>query len=132
MNDKSDLVVIATRHNMHAEQACLALKNNKNVFVEKPLALTKESLKDVEKAYEESDKQLIVGFNRRFSPLIDKAKSLLETIKAPKSFIATMNAGRVPLDHWTLDKEIVGKDSRRGLPLYRLIDIFIWLSNCRN
>ena len=108
MNDKSDLVVIATRHNMHAEQACLALKNNKNVFVEKPLALTKESLKDVEKAYEESDKQLIVGFNRRFSPLIDKAKSLLETIKAPKSFIATMNAGRVPLDHWTLDKEIGG------------------------
>jgi predicted dehydrogenase len=50
----------------------------------------------------------MVGFNRRFSPQIQKMKGLLTPIAEPKSFIMTMNAGEIPADHWTQDNEVGG------------------------
>lgn len=104
-------VVIATRHNSHAKFVVDALRAGKNVFVEKPLAINSSELKEVQDAYEEAlDKQakLMVGFNRRFSPQVQKMKQLLESIKEPKSFMMTMNAGSIPVDHWTQDNDIGG------------------------
>jgi predicted dehydrogenase len=51
---------------------------------------------------------LMVGFNRRFSPLVRKAKSLLDSIREPKAFIMTVNAGAIPAEHWTQVKDIGG------------------------
>ncbi|MER0459737.1 bi-domain-containing oxidoreductase [Aeromonas caviae] len=106
-------VVIVTRHNSHARFVCEALNAGKNVFVEKPLAITFEELAKVEAAYfsntsASSAPKLMVGFNRRFSPQIQKMKALLSSVKEPKSFMMTMNSGAIPADHWTQDNEVGG------------------------
>lgn len=105
-----DTVVIATRHNSHASLVCRALKAGKHVYVEKPLALTAGQIDEIEDVYLALSGRplLLVGFNRRFSPHVQKAKSLLEAIKGPKSFIYTVNAGAIPSDHWTRDPEVGG------------------------
>ena len=109
-NDKINTVVIATQHNLHGGQVVEALSAGKNVFVEKPLALTHAELDAIELAYNEKDGKcrLMVGYNRRFAPHIMKMKSLLSTVSEPKSFIMTMNAGAIPADHWTQDATIGG------------------------
>lgn len=104
-------VVIATRHNLHASQIKKALKEQKNIFVEKPLALTLDEVNEIEKAYDfnkEAKPRLMVGFNRRFSPHIIKAKSLLSSQDGPKVFVMTVNAGDIPFDHWTQDHDVGG------------------------
>ncbi|WP_413505471.1 bi-domain-containing oxidoreductase [Photobacterium phosphoreum] len=106
-------IAIVTRHNSHAKFVCEALNAGKNVFVEKPLAVTLEELAEVEatyysKASTASAPKLMVGFNRRFSPQVQKMKELLSSVKEPKSFMMTMNAGAIPADHWTQDNEVGG------------------------
>ena len=101
--DKSDAVVIATQHSKHAQQVLEALKNKKHVFVEKPLALKYEDIDKIEKAQKDSNKMVMVGFNRRFSPHIQKVKNLLDKTNEPKSFIMTMSAGEISHDHWIQD-----------------------------
>ncbi|KFE08067.1 hypothetical protein DN36_2929 [Vibrio cholerae] len=112
-SDEVNTVAIVTRHNSHAHFVKQALSAGKNVFVEKPLAITYEELALVKSAYEEASKsesppKLMVGFNRRFAPQIQKMKALIDPIKAPKSFIMTMNAGSIPADHWTQDINVGG------------------------
>ncbi|MEQ1530258.1 MAG: bi-domain-containing oxidoreductase [Methylococcales bacterium] len=112
-NDAINTVAIVTRHNTHARLVTQALAAGKHVFAEKPLAIQLEELADVKAAYgvaHNSGKKphLMVGFNRRFSPQIQKIKSLLQSINQPKSFIMTMNAGAIPANHWTQDNEIGG------------------------
>lgn len=103
-------VVIATQHNLHARQTLAALQAGKHVFVEKPLALTLDELNELEVAYQQAEGKLhlMVGFNRRFSPLVQQMKQLLSISKQPKSFIMTMNAGNIPADHWTQDPAVGG------------------------
>ena len=114
LNNKDvNTVAIATRHNSHAYFVEKALLAGKNVFVEKPLALTVEEIEKVEQAYNHNieNKQysrVMVGFNRRFAPQVQKMKALLDTVKEPKSFIMTMNAGAIPADHWTQDNAVGG------------------------
>lgn len=110
LNTDANTVVIATRHNLHAQQVIEALQSKKHVFVEKPLALTLEELNQIENVYADcSDQKLfMVGFNRRFSPLTIEMKKALETTKQPKSFIFTVNAGSIPRDHWIQDEQIGG------------------------
>jgi predicted dehydrogenase len=103
-------VVIATQHNLHAQQTIDALNAGKHVFVEKPLALSFPELDAIEEAFEKTGhkQHLMVGFNRRFSPLTQTMKKLLTPVKQPKSFIFTMNAGDIPADHWTQDTAVGG------------------------
>ena len=103
-------LAIVTRHNTHSKFVVEALKEGKNVFVEKPLAITLEELAEVEAAYcsQEIKPALMVGFNRRFSPQIQKMKDLLSSVKEPKSFMMTMNAGAIPKDHWTQNVDVGG------------------------
>lgn len=107
-------VVIATRHDSHASFVVKAIAAGKHVFVEKPLALRMDEIERIQlawnqKAYDgEVAPVLMVGFNRRFSPLVIKMKSLLKPVRAPKAFIYTCNAGAIPPDHWTQNMEAGG------------------------
>ncbi|WP_404229458.1 bi-domain-containing oxidoreductase [Acinetobacter venetianus] len=114
LNNKDiNTVAIATRHNSHAYFVERVLSAGKNVFVEKPLALTVEEIEKIETIYNQNIQnnqyaRVMVGFNRRFSPQVQKMKTLLDTVKEPKSFIMTMNAGAIPADHWTQDNAVGG------------------------
>ncbi|OHC24239.1 MAG: dehydrogenase [Pseudomonadales bacterium RIFCSPHIGHO2_12_FULL_40_16] len=114
LNNKDiNTVAIATRHNSHAYFVERVLSAGKNVFVEKPLALTVEEIEKIETIYNQNIQnnqyaRVMVGFNRRFSPQVQKMKTLLDTVKEPKSFIMTMNAGAIPADHWTQDNTVGG------------------------
>ncbi len=106
-------VAIVTRHDSHARFVAQALEAGKHVFVEKPLAIETCDLVTVEEAYRKAVEQglkphLMVGFNRRFSPQVQKMKTLLAAVKEPKSFIMTMNAGAIPANHWTQDPSVGG------------------------
>jgi len=110
-NPAINTVAIVTRHNSHAGFVVSALEAGKHVFVEKPLAVTRDDLEKVKHAYQGQKAgaaMLMVGFNRRFSPQVQKMKSLLESVSEPKSFIMTMNAGAIPADHWTQDNDVGG------------------------
>jgi predicted dehydrogenase len=100
-------VVIATRHDTHARFTIEALRAGKHVFVEKPLALTHAEIDEIEQVYRETRTAgaplLMVGFNRRFSPLVQRMKQLVDAVRVPKAFIYTVNAGAIPADHWTQD-----------------------------
>jgi predicted dehydrogenase/threonine dehydrogenase-like Zn-dependent dehydrogenase len=98
-----NLVVVATRHDTHAELARRALETGRHVFLEKPLALSDEELDELLEAARRSEGELLVGFNRRSSPLALKAKEFFEGRRAPLSFVYRVNAGRVPRGHWTQD-----------------------------
>lgn len=107
-------VVITTQHGSHAKFVCEALKAGKHVFVEKPLCLTREELHDIQKAYDKAceeegvEKILMVGFNRRFSPLTQIMKQQLQNRQAPLSMIFTANVGFIPADHWVHDPKAGG------------------------
>jgi predicted dehydrogenase/threonine dehydrogenase-like Zn-dependent dehydrogenase len=98
-----NLVVIAARHDTHAEYARRALARNLCVFVEKPLALTDEELDAVVEAAGSSQGRLAVGFNRRFSPLAQKCAEVFSDRRAPLSIVYRVNAGRLPAGHWVKD-----------------------------
>jgi len=104
INDNDvNLVVIATRHGTHAELTRLALARGKHVFVEKPLALNDAELDGILEAAANSEGQLLVGFNRRFSPLAMRARAVFAERQAPLSIAYRVNAGRIPREHWTQD-----------------------------
>lgn len=102
-DDEANLIVIATRHGSHAELARLVLERGKHVFVEKPLALNDAELDGVLDAASNSEGQLLVGFNRRFSPLAARAKEVFAGRHSPLSIVYRVNAGRIPREHWTQD-----------------------------
>lgn len=102
-DDETNLIVIATRHGSHAELAKLALERGKNVFVEKPLALNDAELDSVLEAASGSEGQLLVGFNRRFSPLALRAREVFANRQSPLSILYRVNAGSIPREHWTQD-----------------------------
>ncbi len=108
-----NVVVIATRHDSHADLVCRALRAGKHVFVEKPLALDDDELTEIETCYQAQIAtgnrcHLMVGFNRRFAPHLVKAKALLAPVSAPKTMIMTVNAGAIPAGHWTQDRKLGG------------------------
>lgn len=98
-----DLVMITTRHDNHGELVLQSLRAGKNVFVEKPLCTTREELKEIEDFYNttENPPLLMVGFNRRFSPHAQEIKKHTDNRTNPLFIQYRMNAGFIPLDHWT-------------------------------
>jgi polar amino acid transport system substrate-binding protein len=110
-SDDINTVFITTRHNLHAKYVNEAIKAGKHVFVEKPLAMTVDELEEIRSVYEKLNPKfnnlLMVGFNRRFAPSIQKMKSLF--IKdQQKSINIRINAGSVPADHWVNDPILGG------------------------
>ncbi|MEP6742098.1 MAG: bi-domain-containing oxidoreductase [bacterium] len=98
-----NLIVIGTRHDSHADLAARVLRSNCHVFVEKPLALNDEELEEVLQTAAQSEGQLLVGFNRRFSPLAREARDFFAGRSGPLSILYRVNAGRIPKTHWIQD-----------------------------
>jgi predicted dehydrogenase len=102
-----DAVVITTRHGSHAELSAKALRAGKHVFSEKPLALSVEELEDVIAAARASTGILAVGFNRRFSPLLDELRAFVRGSVPQAQITSTyrVGAGEVSPGHWLHDLE---------------------------
>ena len=98
-----DAVLIATRHDLHASIAAAALRANKSVFLEKPMALTSEQLEDVLDAARSSNRILQVGFNRRFAPSFQHVKAAFASRRFPLVMSYRVNAGAVAPTSWVVD-----------------------------
>jgi len=107
LNDPDiDMVVIGTRHNLHAVQTAEAIKAGKHVLVEKPLALNEQELILIKEAYEDNPiVYATVGFNRRYSPLIQKTKQIIQKSDSPVIISYRINAGYLPPETWVHDLE---------------------------
>ena len=103
------IVVIATPHDTHAELAALALKDGRHVWCEKPVALSTDELAQVEAAWEASERQLMIGFNRRWSPAVVPAQAVLAGMASPKFLVYRVAAGPVPEGHWYTDRRQGGR-----------------------
>lgn len=104
-NPDINAVLIATRHDSHAELTVRALEAGKAVLVEKPLGLNRDQLDRVAAARSQSDGFFQVGFNRRFAPLAIKLRDHLAKISGTKFVLLRINAGSVPADSWVLSPE---------------------------
>jgi predicted dehydrogenase len=114
-------VAILTRHHLHAGQVISALGAGKHIFVEKPLCLNEQELREIISAYEESlgrasgegaeagrprpTPSITVGFNRRFAPFVVELKQHLGRVREPLALHCRVNGGFIPKEHWTQDPE---------------------------
>lgn len=105
LNDANvNTVFIATRHDLHAPLVQAALERKKNVFVEKPLAIRQEDLTRLVEAYQAHPLPVLVGFNRRFAPAVQRLKEFFANV-APLAIIYRVHAGALPHNHWIYDPE---------------------------
>lgn len=123
------MVVITTRHNLHARMVIAALEADKDVFVEKPLCLNIQELEAIQKAAETSERSITVGFNRRFSPHIQAIKHALGKSPGPMNLSATINAGAIPANAWVHDLAVGG--GRIIGEACHFIDLLLYLAGSR-
>jgi predicted dehydrogenase/threonine dehydrogenase-like Zn-dependent dehydrogenase len=108
-DESLDAIFIVTRHATHAKLVCRALETGKAVFVEKPLALTREETDQIEAAVKETgNDRLMVGFNRRFAPLLVAMRKGFGAVAATASTRYLVNAGPLAKDSWYLNEEAEG------------------------
>lgn len=125
LNDKDiDVVMICTRHNLHAQMSIEAMKKGKAVFVEKPMALNQAEMKEVIKTIEETGVPYMVGFNRRFSKYAVEAKKNIKERINPMIINYQMNAGYIPLEHWVHTEEGGGRIIGEGCHIFDLFNYF--------
>jgi predicted dehydrogenase len=144
-DNDADAVLISTRHNLHSEMAVEAIKSGKHVFVEKPMSLNRKELAAIVSAIvgrEVPDDitsiasfiknmdyapeiHYMVGFNRRFSPYLVRAKELTSSRINPMIINYRMNAGYIPLDNWVHSEEGGGRNIGEACHIY---DIFNFLT----
>jgi len=107
-NKDINTVFIATRHDSHAQYVEQALSSEKHVFVEKPLCLNFDQLERIKSTYLKLTNRpaLMVGYNRRFSPFVQKARKLASA--RPLAINYRINAGSIPKESWVQDMEIGG------------------------
>ena len=106
--DDIDAVLIATRHASHADLAARALRSGKAVFVEKPLAIDTDSLDQlVQTIHDTGNNRLMVGFNRRFSPLLQDMRAAFAPA-GPQTLQYRVIAGPLEKSSWYLQAEIEG------------------------
>ena len=123
-----NLVVIATRHHLHCRQVVAALTAGKHVFCEKPLCTREEDLAEIIQSFYARDggPQLMVGFNRRFAPMVVRLKEFLTEIHEPLVMNYRVNAGPLPRDHWVNDPAQGG--GRILGEMCHFVDLAIFLS----
>ncbi len=132
LNDTEiDLVVISTRHNLHATMTLQALRAGKHVLVEKPLALTQAELDEIEAFYQNAIGKvpiLLTGFNRRFSPYARRVAELVSHRSNPLLINYRMNAGHILLDNWVHTQEGGGRNRGEACHIY---DLFTYLTGSK-
>ena len=124
-----DLIMIATRHNLHAPMIIDALKAGKNVFVEKPLCLTEQELDDIIQTLKiqslEQPISLTVGFNRRFSPFIQRIKEIISERRSPLIINYRVNDSYLAPSHWVNTTEGGGRILGNACHMF---DLFCYLT----
>lgn len=106
---KINAVAILTRHNTHAGLSLKALSSGKHVFVEKPLAMDRSELDQIQQTISRSGSPLLmVGYNRRFAPHSIQLKKFLTERAEPIFARYTVNAGYIPKNHWVHDPQVGG------------------------
>lgn len=105
-NPSINTIFIATPHASHAELVTKSIEAKKKVFVEKPLAINTGQLKEIIKVQNSHNGSVMVGFNRRFSPIAVEIKNGFENINEPLVINIRVNAGLIPKDHWSQIPEI--------------------------
>jgi predicted dehydrogenase/threonine dehydrogenase-like Zn-dependent dehydrogenase len=123
-DDKVDLVMVTTRHDLHGPMVLQALRAGKHVFVEKPLSLKEQEIEEIERFYADhpNGPLLMVGFNRRFSPAMQTIRSILANRTTPIVANYRMNAGYIPLDHWVHGPEGGGRNIGEACHIYDLFN----------
>ena len=133
-----DAVLIATRHHLHGSLALAALKAGKHVLVEKPMTLDPDELAELKNFYADGSGEgpnagsergkpiLLTGYNRRFSPFVQRMKNLVEQSIAPFILNYRMNAGYIPLHHWVHGSEGGGRNLGEACHIY---DLFTFLAD---
>ena len=120
-----DAVFIFTRDNTHAAMTSSALSSGKHVFCEKPLATSFEECTKIARISQETDRLCMVGYNRRFAPLIQPVKQILQSCNGPKAVQYRINAGSMPNDNWVYDSKFA--NGRVVGEVCHFIDLVSWL-----
>ena len=105
-DEKTNTVFITTRHDSHAKYVIGGLQAGKNIFVEKPLCVSQSELDQISEVWNAESTNLMVGYNRRFSPFAERVKDLVAD--RPVSIIYRVNAGSIPKESWVQDPEFGG------------------------
>ena len=130
LDKNADVVFVASRHDSHASYVEKSLKANKHVFVEKPLCLNEVELASIDAIMQQNTKALLmVGFNRRFAPVSVELNKLFSKITEPKVVNIRVNAGFIPLDHWTQQTDIGG--GRIVGEICHFIDLMQFFTNAK-
>jgi len=126
LGDKNiEAIIIATRHNLHAKMAIDALKADKAVFLEKPMALNKKELDELVKTISNTQKPFMVGFNKRFSKYAQEVKKHVSARINPMIINYQMNTGYFSLDHWTHTEEGGSRIIGEACHVFDLFNYFI-------
>ena len=108
-DDSLDAVFVVTRHSSHARFVGQALERGHTVFVEKPLALTAEQLAEIQAVVRATgNDRLMVGFNRRFAPLVVELRERIGQGARPMSARYLVNAGQLASGSWYLNEDLEG------------------------
>lgn len=118
------VVVIVSRNPQHASQALAALRAGKHVFVEKPMALTREECGELFRAVEETGKQLTVGFNRRYAPTYLALKNEIRKRTGPAVLNCRVNSPGISGSYWMADPAIGGAILGEAC---HFVDLMYWL-----
>jgi predicted dehydrogenase len=118
------VVVIVSRNPDHAPQALAALRAGKNVFLEKPMALTEAECRELSQAVRQSGRQLTVGFNRRFAPTYRGLKKELARRSGPAVLNCRINSPGISGTYWMADPAIGGAILGEAC---HFVDLMYWL-----
>lgn len=125
LNDPDiDVIFVLTRNQHHASQALAALHAGKHVFVEKPMALTREECRSLEQAVRDTGRQLTVGFNRRFAPFYKEQKARLTVRSTPVVINCRVNSPGISGAYWMADPAIGGAILGEAC---HFVDLMYWL-----
>jgi len=124
VDEEIDMVIICTRHNLHAKMAIEAAKAGKAIFLEKPMALNQAELNELVTVLKDTGVPFTVGFNRRFSPAAVRAKELIGQRTNPLIVVYRVNAGYIPLDNWVHGEEGGGRIIGEACHMFDLFNYF--------
>jgi predicted dehydrogenase len=123
-DDKVDMVLIATRHNLHARLAMEAARAGKAILLEKPMALNQTELDELLGVLRQTSVSFMMGFNRRFAPAARRAKEIIGEHQHPLMILYRVNAGYLPPDHWTQTTEGGGRIIGEACHIFDLFQYF--------
>ncbi len=96
------LVYIAANHASHTPYAIEGLRRGLDVYLEKPIAVSREQLVALSATYRQAVGQLWAGYNRPYARAIQllKERVLAQPAAGPFSISYIVNGHFLPADHW--------------------------------